>query len=276
MHIASKITLILGALIFVGSIAGVAIAGMALTDAGYKEEVYVERSMGQTFTIQENSSWDVSIYVIHPADCDTLELSIVDSDGDRATSDWCALDEGQGNEEYYPDGSEEFYGSLTHVIEGMEYTLESNVEVTIRGEYCDQACEEAIGGGLLAGAGGFFGFCCSVPLLVIGVILALVLDDPKQNIVMPTGQMPTGQAIYQAPVQTQVPVGQNIQQGYGQPMQQMGGQQQPITPPLTQQAQQPQQPQITPPLTQQAQQPQQPQITPPISEQPAQSPWDNL
>jgi hypothetical protein len=54
MHIASKITLILGALIFVGSIAGVAIAGMALTDAGYKEEVYVERSMGQTFTIQEN------------------------------------------------------------------------------------------------------------------------------------------------------------------------------------------------------------------------------
>jgi hypothetical protein len=276
MHIASKITLILGALIFVGSIAGVVIAGMALSDAGIEKEVYVDRSMSQTFTVQENKSWDVSIYVIHPADCDTLELSIVDSDGDRATSDWCALDEGQGNEEYYPDGSEEFYGSLTHVIEGMEYTLESNVEVTIRGEYCDQACEEAIGGGLLAGAGGFFGFCCSVPLLVIGVILALVLDDPKQNIVMPTGQMPTGQAIYQAPVQTQVPVGQNIQQGYGQPMQQMGGQQQPITPPLTQQAQQPQQPQITPPLTQQAQQPQQPQITPPISEQPAQSPWDNL
>jgi hypothetical protein len=55
MHIASKITLILGALIFVGSIAGVAIAGMALTDAGYKEEVYVERSMGQTFTIQETN-----------------------------------------------------------------------------------------------------------------------------------------------------------------------------------------------------------------------------
>jgi hypothetical protein len=276
MHIASKITLILGALIFVGSIAGVVIAGMALSDAGIEKEVYVDRSMSQTFTVQENKSWDVSIYVIHPADCDTLELSIVDSDGDRATSDWCALDEGQGNEEYYPDGSEEFYGFLTHVIEGMEYTLESNVEVSIRGDYCDQACEEAIGGGLLAGAGGFFGFCCSVPLLVIGVILALVLDDPKQNIVMPTGQMPTGQAIYQAPVQTQVPVGQNIQQGYGQPMQQMGGQQQPITPPLTQQAQQPQQPQITPPLTQQAQQPQQPQITPPISEQPAQSPWDNL
>ena len=273
MHIASKITLILGALIFVGSIAGVAIAGMALTDAGYKEEVYVDRSTSQTFTIQENKSWDVSIYVIHPADCDTLELSIVDSDGEEVVPVLCLLDGGQGNEEFYPDGSEEFYGSLNHDIEGMEYTLESNVEVSIRGDYCDQACEEAIGGGIVAGAGGFFGFCCSVPLLVIGVILALVLDDPKQNIVMPTGQMPTGQAVYQAPVQTQVPVGQNIQQGYGQPMQQMGGQQQPITPPLTQQAQQPQ---ITPPLTQQAQQPQQPQITPPISEQPAQSPWDNL
>ena len=260
MHIASKITLILGALIFVGSIAGVAIAGMALTDAGYKEEVYVERSMGQTFTIQENKSWKVSILVIHPADCDTLELSIVDSNGEEVAPELCLLDGGQGNEEFYPDGSEEEYGLLDHGVEGMEYTLESNVEVTIRGEYCDQACEEAIGGGLLAGAGGFFGFCCSVPLLVLGLILAFVLDDPKQNIVMPTGQMLPGQAVYQAPVQTQVPVNQNIQQGYGQPMQQMGAQQPQITPPLTPQAQQPQ---ITPPLTQQP-------------AQPAQSPWDNL
>ncbi len=265
MHIASKITLILGALIFVGSIAGVAIAGMALTDADYKEEVYVDRSMSQTFTIQENSSWAVSIYVIHPADCDTLELSIVDSDGDQVISDYCMLEvlAEEDQEFYYPDGSEEFYGSLTHDIEGMEYTLESNVEVTIRGEYCDRECEEAIGGGILAGAGGFFGFCCSVPLLVLGVILALVLDDPKQNIVMPTGQMLPGQAVYQAPVQTQVPVNQNIQQGYGQPMQQMGAQQPQITPPLTPQPQQAQQPQITPPLTQQP-------------AQPAQSPWDNL
>ena len=274
MHIASKITLILGALIFVGSIAGVVIAGMALTDADYKEEVYVDRSMSQTFTIQENTSWDVSIYVIHPADCDTLELSIVDSDGDQVKSAYCMLDGGTGNEEFYPDGSEEKYGVMTHEVEGMQYTLESNVEVSIRGSYCDQACEEAIGGGLLAGAGGFFGFCCSVPLLVLGIILALVLDDPKQNIVMPTGQMLPGQAVYQAPVQTQVPVSQNIQQGYGQPMQQIGGQQPQITPPLTQQAQQPQ---ITPPLTQQQpQQAQQSQITPPISEQPAQNPWDNL
>ena len=273
MHIASKITLILGALIFVGSIAGVGIAGMTLTDADYKEEVYVDRSMSQTFTIQENKSWDVSIYVIHPADCDTLELSIVDSNGDQVNSGSCMLDGGQGNEEFYPDGSEEFYAFMTHDVEGMQYTLESNVEVTIRGEYCDQACQDAIGGGLLAGAGGFFGFCCSVPLLVLGIILALVLDDPKQNVIMPTGQMQPGQAVYQAPVQTQVPVGQNIQQGYGQPMQQMGGQQPQITPPLTQQAQEPQ---ITPPLTQQPQQAQQSQITPPITEQSAQNPWDNL
>ncbi len=260
MHIASKITLIRGALIFVGSIAGVVIAGVSLTDANYQEEEYVDRSMSQTFTIQENKTWDVSIYVIHPADCDTLDLSIVDSVGNQVRPIFCMLDGGQGNEEFYPDGSEEFYGTMDHNTEGMQYTLESNVEVSIRGSYCDQACAEAIGGGILAGAGGFFGFCCSVPLLVLGIILALVLDDPKQNIVMPTGQMQPGQAVYQAPVQTQVPVGQNIQQGYGQPMQQMGGQQ----------------PQITPPLTQQPQQAQQSQITPPISEQPAQNPWDNL
>ena len=260
MHIASKITLILGALIFVGSIAGVVIAGMTLSDADYQQEVYVDRTMSEMFTIQENKSWDVSIYVIHPADCDTLDLSIVDSDGNDVSNVLCMLDGGQGDEEFYPDGSEEFYGTMNHDVEGMQYTLESNVEVSIRGEYCDQACEEAIGGGILAGAGGFIGFCCSVPLLVLGIILALVLDDPQQNIVMPTGQMQPGQAIYQAPVQAQVPVGQNIQQGYGQPMQQMDAQQ----------------PQITPPLTQQPQQAQQPQITPQISEQPAQNPWDNL
>ncbi|EHR75935.1 MAG: hypothetical protein MG2_0347 [uncultured Candidatus Poseidoniales archaeon] len=144
MHIASKITLILGALIFVGSIAGVVIAGMALSDAGFKEEVYVDRSMSQTFTIQENKSWDVSIYVIHPADCDTLELSIVDSDGEEVVPVLCLLDGGQGNEEFYPDGSEEFYGSLNHDIEGMEYTLESNVEVSIRGDYCDPCAKKQL------------------------------------------------------------------------------------------------------------------------------------
>ena len=124
-----------------------------------------------------------------------------------------------------------------------KYTVASNVEVLIEGEIIVTknalrmpSAEEsaALGGGL--------GICCSIPLIILGIILALVLDDPQKNVIMPTGHMPMGQTAYQAPVgqqMIQAPVGQSIQ---------------PAAVPHTP---------ITPPLTQQP-------------AQPAQSPWDNV
>jgi hypothetical protein len=259
MHIASKITLIVGTLMLVGSIIGV-IAGVGgATSSGYQSESYLEQSNSGTFTVEENESWEISIYVVHPVDCETLELSIVDSNGDNVVyPNWCELED--NSDEYYTDGQEEYYGSVLHEVGGAQYTLESNVKVNVRGDYCDSDCEKALGGAFVSGGLGVLGVCCAIPMLVIGVILAFVLDDPKQGVVMPMGQMQTGQAVYQAPVPTQMSAGQNLQQGYGQPMQQMGAQQAQIMPPLTQQPQQSQPAQITPPLTQPS----------------AESPWDNL
>ena len=103
----------------------------------------------------------------------------------------------------------------------------------------------------MAALGGGLGICCSIPLIILGIILALVLDEPQKNVIMPTGHMPMGQASYPAPmVQTmpQAPVGQQvIQAPVGQSIE-------PTAVPLTP---------ITPPLTQQP-------------TQPAQSPWDNV
>lgn len=247
MHIASKVTLILGAIFLV--IGGIGLVGGigSVTDAGAESETYLTTATDGTFTPNVNESWLISVYVIHPADCETLELTIIDTEGNDVAGEcyiWSDMETQAGQEVHY--------GDIRHT-QGMTYTVESNAEVTIRGEYCDEACVEAVIGGIFGAIGGFGAMCCAVSLLVLGLVLALVLDDPPQNVVMPVGQIQPGQVAYQTPVQSQMPMGQTIQSGYGQPVQQ-----------------------ITPPLTQQPQQAQPAQITPPISEQPSQNPWENL
>ena len=246
MHIASKVTLILGAiLLVVGGIGLVGGIGSA-ADAG-EDQTYLTKVTSGTFTANVNESWGISVYAIHPADCETIDLSITDSSGNDVLGE-CYLWDGTS----YAAGEEEYYGDIDHREAGMEYTVQSNVEVTIRGTYCDEACINAAVGGIGAALGGFGALCCAVPLLVLGLILAFVLDDPVQNVMMPAGQMPTGQVGYQAPVMGQAPMGQPVQQGYGQQMQQPGMAQGQMSPPLTQQLQQPQQ------------------------AQPAQNPWDDV
>ena len=247
MHIASKVTLVLGAIFLV--IGGLGLVGGigSVADAGAESETYLTTVTDGTFTPEVNESWTISVYVIHPTDCETLELSITDTEGNDIAGEceiWTDMD--------MQEGQEVLYGDIWHTP-GMTYTVESNAEVTIRGEYCDEACVDAVIGGIFGALGGFGAICCAIPLLVLGLILAFVLDDPPQNVMMPVGQMQPGQVAYQAPVQSQMPMGQTVQSGYGQPMQQ-----------------------ITPPLTQQPQQAQPAQITPPISEQPSQNPWENL
>ena len=251
MHIASKVTLILGAILLaVGGIGLVAGIG-SVSDSGELEETYLTGVTDGTFTPNVNESWTISVYVFHPVDCDTLELYITDSDGNDVIGE-CYIWSDEGT----PENTEVHYGHIAHTP-GMQYTVESNAEVTVRGTYCDEACVEAVVGGIFGALGGFGAVCCAIPLLVLGLILAFVLDDPVQNVMMPAGQMPTGQVGYQAPVMGQPPASQNMNQvpvmgqaPVGQPMQHMGATQAQITPPLTQQPVQP--------------------------NQPAQSPWDDV
>ena len=251
MHIASKVTLILGAILLaVGGIGLVAGIG-SVADSGELKETYLTGVTDGTFTPNVNESWTISVYVFHPVDCETLELYITDSNGNDVIGEcWIYSDEST------PENTEVLYGDIAHTP-GMQYTVESNAEVTVRGTYCDEACVEAVVGGIFGALGGFGAVCCAIPLLVLGLILAFVLDDPVQNVMMPAGQMPTGQVGYQAPVMGQPPASQNMNQvpvmgqaPVGQPMQNMGEPQAQITPPLTQQPVQP--------------------------NQPAQSPWDDV
>ena len=243
MHIASKITLILGALLFIGSGIGLAFGVGSVADSGVETQTYFESEDG-SFTIAAEPTynldyWTISVYVIHPIDCNNLELTITDDSGNTVlTEAWFECDTMQ---QYY-DGDREFFSYLVASDTDESYTVDSNVEVVVEGDYCDSECIEAVVGGIFGAIGGGFGICCSIPLLILGIILALVLDEPQKNVIMPTGHMPMGQTAYQAPVgqqMIQAPVGQSIQ---------------PAAVPHTP---------ITPPLTQQP-------------AQPAQSPWDNV
>ena len=217
---------------FIFSIIG-AVAGIGgLVSAG-EDRIYLEEQSSGTFTINENESWDITVYIIHPVDCESVELTIVDSRGDDMIEYYygCSY-----YDEYdYSEGERELFASISHEMSGMEYTLNSNSAVDISGTYCDDACmEEAIGGGFVI-AGGFMGICCSVVVLIVGIILALTLDD-KPTVALTSGQIPGGQVTYQTPISGQVPMTQTITQPHiGQVIQPAAVPITPITPPPTQQ-----------------------------------------
>jgi len=222
---------------FIGSIVSMGLGIGDIIDLG-EENIYLDEQSSGTFTIDENESWEIEVYIIHPVDCESVDLQIVDSSGndvaeiyDCAWETHSANDDGDG----YSDGSREYYATINHVTPGMEYTLSSNVEVDIAGYYCDKACEEeAISSGI-AIASGFGGICCSVLILIVGIIMAFTLDDSKIHTTMQVGQMPVGQTIYQAPITGQAPVAQTIHQAPVQANQPTSIPITPITPPLTQQ-----------------------------------------
>ena len=239
----------------IGSVIGMAAGIGGLVDAG-EDRTYLEDESSGTFTVNENESWVIEVYIIHPVDCESVELTIVDSRGGDAIK----YNYGCYSDEYeYGPGESQLYASMSHETSGMEYTLNSNTAVDISGTYCDDACiSSAIEGGLGA-VGGFLGICCSVVVLILGIILALTLDD-KPNVALSSGQIPGGQVTYQTPVTGQVPMAQNFNPNpVSQVIQPSAFPVTPITPPLTQQPpiEQASQPEavpvspITPPTTQQ-------------------------
>ncbi|MBT61343.1 MAG: hypothetical protein CMA63_07330 [Euryarchaeota archaeon] len=252
MHIAGKISLVLGALLFfIGGVGMVIGIGDAADGFGEIEESFASSQSSGSFSIPTNGTWIVDVYVIHPVDCDSLQLSITDSTGYEVVSDddYCILMSGNEDSMESPaPGTEEFYSAFGGASD-MEYSYASNVNLNIRATYCDAECEEARTDGALSLFGGFGGVCCGVLFIGLGVLLAVIIDDPKPSVIMPMGQMPQGQVLYQAPVPNQQPVQQIDQQ--------------PTSPVAS----------ITPPLTDQASSPASP-ITPPTSEEAPKSPWD--
>ncbi|MEJ6531080.1 MAG: hypothetical protein QNL81_05825 [Euryarchaeota archaeon] len=272
MHIASKITLLIGIVMLIGSGISMGTGVGDLAGAG-EERTYIDDESSGTFTINENESWNIQVYILHPVDCESVELTIVDSGGNDVLGDkyGCSYEYYEDDEMYeYAEGERQIFASISHEQSGMKYTLNSNVEVDIDGTYCDEACIDSALGGVFAAVGGLMGICCSVLVLVLGIILALTLDDNKISSTMQSGQMTTGQVAYQTPVSgqvsyqtpvtTQVPMAQTFNPNpVSQVIQPSAVPVTPITPPLTQQppVEQVTQPvavpvtPITPPTTQQ-------------------------
>jgi len=251
--------------IFSGISMAMGIGGLA---GAFEDITYLEDQSSGTFTINENESWVIQVYIIHPVDCESVELTIVDSKGSDAikTNYECSNEYYEDDEMYeYAEGERELFASISHEQSGMEYTLNSNVNVDISGNYCDEECLESALEGGFAAVGGIMGICCSVVVLILGIILAFTLDD-KPNVALSSGQIPGGQVTYQTPVTGQVPMTQTITQPHiGQVIQPAAVHITPITPPLVQQ----------PPVeqaTQPASVPVTP-ITPPTTQQPEQTAW---
>jgi len=224
---------------FIFSVIGAGAGIGGLVSAG-EERIYLEEQSSGTFTVNENESWSIDVYIIHPVDCESIDLTIVDSRGDDVIEYNYGCYDSDDSNEYgegyeYGEGERELYASIDHEMSGMEYTLSSNVEIDVAGSYCDEACVgDAIGSGFAA-LGGFMGICCSVLVLILGIILALTLDG-KPNVTLTSGQIPGGQVAYQTPVTGQVPMAQTFNQPpVGQVIQPAAVPVTPITPPLTQQ-----------------------------------------
>ena len=207
MHTASKVMLILGAVITVSGIVMYAVGSSAVE----WDPIGDSEWSGTSGTFDANSDTYYTVYAEIDS-CDAIDLSITDSDGVEEISEWGCYDTSSTEDGYITVGS--ISGSST-------YSVTSNQTVYISdslGSIGDAA------GGFMAVLGSFGVLCCGGFFLLLGGIFALTLKDPA--VVMVAGGVPQqmmGAQQYAQPMQQQqVPMQQQVapvQQEYQQPPQ---------------------------------------------------------
>ena len=178
MRTAPKVTLIVGAVMLVASILAV-VVGIGSTDLDFhanSEEIFA----GDAPTDWEGELDMFSIYLVYVEEGSNVSAEIV------------------GGNEYnrFVSCSEDYTCSDTHTQSGYSYIGYLSVEndgfyrVEFSGEGDVLVAESEVEvGGLLAAGIGFWCGCCSVIILIVGLIMALVMKDnaPAQILVMPQG-----------------------------------------------------------------------------------------
>ena len=178
MRTAPKVTLIVGAVMLVASILAV-VVGVGSTDLDFhanSEEIFA----GDAPTDWEGELDMFSIYLVYVEEGSNVSAEIV------------------GGNEYnrFVSCSEDYTCSDTHTQSGYSYIGYLSVEndgfyrVEFSGEGDVLVAESEVEvGGLLAAGIGFWCGCCSVLILIVGLIMALVMKDnaPAQILVMPQG-----------------------------------------------------------------------------------------
>lgn len=178
MRTAPKVTLIVGAVMLVASILAV-VVGIGSTDLDFhanSEEIFA----GDAPTDWEGELDMFSIYLVYVEEGSNVSAEIV------------------GGNEYnrFVSCSEDYTCSDSHTQSGYSYIGYLSVEndgfyrVEFSGEGDVLVAESEVEvGGLLAAGIGFWCGCCSVLILIVGLIMALVMKDnaPAQILVMPQG-----------------------------------------------------------------------------------------
>lgn len=203
MHIVTKLTLGLGAIMLVGSVIMLASGSGFIGDA-VENPNGTEKWSGEAPTTYQGEFDVVAVYYVFAAEnvSDDIDVTVVNGDSENyflpcSESKDC---------EYYDRPGYTYLGQLTFLTPG-EWSVEftGNGSVVITEMVFDM-------GEILGFTGGFFGIFCSICTLILGLIFVFTLKDKKvqQGVMMvqqadgtiqPVGGMPLQQPATAQPSQ---------------------------------------------------------------------------
>jgi hypothetical protein len=183
MHVAGKVFLGLGVLLLVLGIVMSGLGKNALDDVG---DVDVEEKTvwsGQNGSFSYDGMDTLMVFVPDTVRCDEFTITFSNESGPTETKMDACMEDGSAPEGYADDPDGWYHmGTFGWERESAgDYTLEANTEVNLLplGEVIFEELGEAAGGimGILGGVG-LSG--CGVCFLLLGGILAIALNDPKE------------------------------------------------------------------------------------------------
>jgi hypothetical protein len=208
MRTAPKVTLIVGALMLVGSIIAM-VAGFGSIDLDSPEE--------QIFTGDAPTEWEAelnysSIYFVYVEEGSNVSAEIV---GGNSYNRFIPCSEDFSCQDHNTRVGYTYIGDLSVENNGVY-----QVEFSGEGEVLVTELEISIGGFMAIGFGFWCG-CCSAIVLIVGLIMALVMKDnaPAQILVMPQGGGQVSFAAQPANYTPGQPVVMNQEVSYQPPLQ---------------------------------------------------------
>ncbi len=193
MHIAGKIFLGLGLLITLAGVGLTFAGGSSLSDAGdwdVEEKSDFSGTAGVTTYLFKE---EMIVMVSDDVRCDEFTFTMTNETGENSVTIDCEED---GEKPYgWEDDPEGWYHMATISTwnyNAGEYTIESNedYELVPMWEVLGEEIGEAVTG-IFAGAAGLGSACCGIFFLILGVIFALVLKDPKKTQITGSGSFTT-------------------------------------------------------------------------------------
>lgn len=205
MHVLTKITLGVGVVMLIGSIVAMVAGGGSFMGDIVENPTGTEKWTGTSPTTYEGNFEMIGIYYVFVEEGETVDVELVGGDAD---SRFIPCEE-NNDCEYYEWAGYTYVGDISVMTEGTwEVKFTGDGDVMIREQTIDL-------GGAMAFGLGFWGLCCSVCVLGLGVIFIFALKDPPQQtavLMVQPGQIPgqpiAGQAgVVQEQAQPGVPVG---------------------------------------------------------------------